>query len=71
MSPLQVGKKATLVAKDTSKNVLAGKWSSSDKKIAKVNKKGVVKGVAPGRCVITFKPKSKSIKSVSCVVIVK
>ena len=68
---LQVGKKATLVAKDTSKNVLAGKWSSSDKKIAKINKKGVVKGVAPGRCVITFKPKSKSIKSVSCVVIVK
>ena len=68
---LTVGKKATLVAKDSSKTKLAGKWSSSDKTIAKVNKKGVVKAVKPGRCVITFTPKSKSIKSVSCVVTVK
>jgi uncharacterized protein YjdB len=63
---LTVGKKATLVAKDTNKLKLSGKWSSSDKTIAKVNKKGVVKGVNPGRCVITFTPKSKSIRPLSC-----
>ena len=63
---LKVGKKATLVAKDTNKLQLSGKWSSSDKTIAKVNKKGVVKGVNPGRCVITFTPKSKSIRPISC-----
>ena len=63
---LAVGKKATLVAKDTNKLKLSGKWSSSDKTIAKVNKKGVVKGVNPGRCVITFTPKSKSIRPLSC-----
>lgn len=63
---LEVGKKATLVAKDTNKLKLSGKWSSSDKSIAKVNKKGVVKAKNPGRCVITFTPKSKSIRPISC-----
>jgi uncharacterized protein YjdB len=63
---LKVGKKATLFAKDSHNVKLAGTWSSSDKTIARVNKKGVVKGKNPGRCVITFTPKSKSIKPLSC-----
>ncbi len=37
------------------------KWSSSDKTVAKVNTKGIVKAIAPGRAVITAK-KGKSIK---------
>lgn len=37
-------------------------WKSSNKKIAKVNKKGVVKALSPGKCTITAKVKGKKLK---------
>ena len=66
---LKVGEKLLLKATDANKKTkLAGKWSSSDASVAKVNKKGVVKAKAPGRAVITFKPTSSKMKPVSCVI---
>lgn len=38
------------------------KWSSSNKKIAKVSKKGTVKAVKPGKCTIYAKVKGKKLK---------
>ena len=49
-------------------NSTSVKWSSSDKKIATINKKGVITGVAPGKATITAKYKNKSYK---CKVTVK
>lgn len=43
-------------------------WKSSNKKIAKVTKSGVVKGVAVGKCKITVKMKDGSIGSAKCTV---
>ena len=37
-------------------------WKSSNKKIAKVNKKGVVKALSPGKCTITAKVRGKKLK---------
>ena len=37
-------------------------WKSSNKKIAKVNKKGVVKALHPGKCTITAKVRGKKLK---------
>ena len=66
---LKVGEKLTLKATDArSKAALKGKWSSSDPSVAKVNKKGVVKAKGPGRAVITFKPETKGMKPVTCVI---
>ncbi|MBQ3137351.1 MAG: Ig-like domain-containing protein [Clostridia bacterium] len=44
------------------------KWSTSNKKIAKVNSKGVVTGVAPGKCTVTATVGKKKYK---CTVTVK
>ena len=44
---------ATLLPEDATETALT--WSSSDKKIATVSKKGVVKGVKPGTVTITVK----------------
>lgn len=44
------------------------KWSTSNKKIAKVNSKGVVTGVAPGKCTVTATAGKKKYK---CTVTVK
>ncbi|MCR5451024.1 MAG: Ig-like domain-containing protein [Lachnospiraceae bacterium] len=38
------------------------KWSTSDKKVASVSKKGEIKGITEGKCVITAKVDGKSIK---------
>ena len=51
----------------TLKNKLQGatgkvKWSSSNKKIATVSKKGVIKGKNPGHCIITAKSRGTSYK---------
>ena len=52
-----VGKSATLSAEILPANATNKKltWASSNAKVAKVSAKGVVKGVAPGSCVITVK----------------
>jgi uncharacterized protein YjdB len=70
---LRAGKKKTLKATDADSKVkLEGKWSSSDKSVAKVDKKtGKVTAVGEGRAIITFKPTNKAYKSVTCVVNVK
>ena len=53
---VKVGKKLTLSAVLTPADAkTALTWSSSDKKIATVSKKGVVKGVKPGTVTITVK----------------
>lgn len=49
---LQVGQKKQLEVKGTSKKI---QWSSSDKKVAMVSKKGVVKARGKGKAVITAK----------------
>jgi hypothetical protein len=54
-----VGKKVRLKVKGTKKKV---KWKSTNKKIAKVSKKGVVKGLKPGACTIKAKVKKKTLK---------
>ncbi len=53
---LQVGKSITLKLKNNKKKV---KWTTSDKKVAKVNKKGKVTAVAAGRAKITAKVAKK------------
>ncbi|MBS7182992.1 MAG: Ig-like domain-containing protein [Eubacterium sp.] len=54
-----VGKTVRLKVKNCKKKV---KWSSSNKKIATVSKKGKVKGKKPGRVVITAKSGKKKYK---------
>lgn len=54
-----IGEKATLTVKKNKKKV---KWSSSAKKVASVNQKGVVTGKAAGKTVITAKVGKKSLK---------
>lgn len=53
------GKTVTLSMKSTKQKV---KWSSSDKKIATVSSKGVVKGVSSGKTTIVAKVGSKKYK---------
>lgn len=55
---LDVGKSKTLKVKNTSKSV---KWSSKNKKIATVSKKGVVKGKKAGSTTITAKVSGKKL----------
>ena len=62
---LVVGKKAKLKVKGTKKKV---KWSSSNKSIASVSKKGVVKAKRPGKATIRAKVGKKILK---CKVTVK
>ena len=54
-----VGKTVQLKVTGTKKKV---KWSSSNKKIAKVTKKGIVKGIKVGKAVITAKVGTKKYK---------
>ena len=56
---VEVGKKVKLKAKKKPEKA-AGKlkWKTSNKKVAKVNKKGVVTGIAPGTATITVKVKT-------------
>ncbi len=56
---VRVGKTVKLKVKGTNKKV---KWSTSDKKLATVSKKGVVKGKGHGRCFITAKVGKKKLK---------
>ncbi|MFQ9515153.1 MAG: Ig-like domain-containing protein [Eubacterium sp.] len=56
---LNAGSSMKLKVKGTSKKV---KWKSSNKKIAKVNKKGKVTGKKAGKCTITAKVKGKKLK---------
>lgn len=68
---LEVGKKVTLELKDAKgKKIKAGKikWSSTDKKIAKVSSKGVVVGVKAGTAKVIAKYKAKKY---TCKIIVK
>lgn len=70
---LTKGKSFTLTAsvspkKATKKTV---KWTSSNKKVATVTSKGVVKGVAKGTAVITAKAADGSGKKASCKITVK
>lgn len=68
---LEVGKKVTLELKDaTGKKIKAGKikWLSTNKKIAKVSKKGVVIGVKAGTAKVTAK---YMVKKYTCKIIVK
>lgn len=68
---LEVGNKVTLELKDAKgKKIKAGKikWSSTDKKIAKVSSKGVVVGVKAGTAKVIAKYKAKKY---TCKIIVK
>ena len=56
---VKTGKKATLKVLKKAKSV---KWSTSNKKIATVSKKGVVKGIKPGKATITAKVGKKNLK---------
>ena len=56
---MYVGQSTKLKVKNTSAKV---KWSSSNKKIAKVSSKGTVKAVKLGKCTITAKVKGKKLK---------
>ena len=62
---MNVGKTATLKLKNNKKKV---KWSSSNKKVAKVSAKGKVKGLKKGKATITAKVGKKKYK---CKVTVK
>ncbi len=53
-----IGKKQTLAVMGTAKKVT---WHSSDKKIVKVSKKGVIKGVKKGQATITAKVGNKKL----------
>ena len=53
------GKQSKLKVKGTAKKV---KWHSSNKKVAKVNTNGTVKGVKPGTCYIYAKVNKKKLK---------
>ena len=53
------GQSTKLKVKNTSAKI---KWSSSNKKIAKVSSKGTVKAVKLGKCTITAKVKGKKLK---------
>lgn len=53
------GQSTKLKVKNTSAKI---KWSSSNKKIAKVSSKGIVKAVKLGKCTITAKVKGKKLK---------
>ena len=56
---IYVGKTVTLKVKNTKKKV---KWSTSNKKVATVTKKGKVKGKKAGKATITAKVGKKKIK---------
>ncbi|MBQ6843312.1 MAG: Ig-like domain-containing protein [Agathobacter sp.] len=56
--PLQVKKTAALKATSTLKGDEVKSWTSSNKKIATVTSKGVVKGIKAGKATITVKMKS-------------
>ena len=56
---ISVGEKYKLKVSGTSKKV---KWSSSNKKVAKVSKKGVVTGKKTGKATITAKVGKKKLK---------
>ena len=56
---VRVGSRVKLKVKNTKKTV---KWKTSNKKIATVSKKGVVKGKSDGNCKITAKVGKKKIK---------
>ena len=62
---INVGQVVTLKVKGTKKKM---KWTSSNKKIATVSKKGKVKGLKAGKATISVKVGKKSLK---CRVIVK
>lgn len=67
------GKSFTLKAKVNPKNAAnkAVTYKSSNKKIATVTSKGVVKGIKPGKATITVTAKDGSKKSAKCIVTVK
>lgn len=67
------GKSFTLKAKVNPKNAAnkAVTYKSSNKKIATVTAKGVVKGIKPGKATITVTAKDGSKKSAKCTVTVK
>lgn len=70
---LKRGKRQKLTAQvgpsDAYKKTLA--WTSSNPKVAKVTKRGVVKALAKGRAVITAKAQDQSGRKASCNVTVK
>lgn len=62
-STIYTGAKATITTKYNKKKVTKGiKYKSSNKKVASVSKKGVVKGSKAGSATITVKYKKKSVK---------
>ncbi len=69
---IQNGKSYTLkgVFSPSNASVKDLTWKSSDKSIATVSSKGVVKGIKPGKCIITCKSKATG-KTVKCTVTVK
>ena len=70
---IKKGKSTTLkaVAKPTSAYNREVTWTSSNKKVATVTQKGVVKGVGKGTAIITVKAKDGSGTTVTCKVVVK
>ena len=56
---VRIGSPVKLKVKNTKKKI---KWKSSNKKIATVSKKGVVKGKEDGNCIITAKVGKKKLK---------
>ena len=57
---LQVGEKQKLTVKKNGNKIKKITWSSKNKEVASVNKKGVVKGVAGGKTKVTAKVVTKS-----------
>ena len=70
---LSKGETTTLAAEFTPENVTKDEvsWKSSNKKVAKVNSKGEVKGIKPGTATITATAKDGSRKKATCKVTVK
>lgn len=68
VATLKMGKKLTLKAKVTPSNAnnRSISWSSSNKKVATVSSKGVVKAVGNGTATITAKTKDGSRKKATC-----
>lgn len=70
---LDVGKTLKLKVKNLNNKKAKITWKSSKKKIASVNKRGVIKAIKPGKAIIkaTIKQKGKKAIALSCAVTVK
>lgn len=63
---LKAGKKTVYIGSKYANKLQGAKgkvtWKTSNKKIATVTKKGVIKGIKPGKCIVSAKYKGKTYK---------